>query len=356
MSRRTGEKNAVSIALTYAGCMLGAGFVSGQEIWQYFGAYGKSGILSLILSFVLLAAATLLLVVLSRKLGKTAMDELILKADLPAVKNLLGDLTAVIIFCNVFIMVAGIGALAEELTGLPAPAVNLAVTALIGLCSYFGIGGMMTVFDLLVPLLVASTLVICGVRLGGAGPAGVRFTQSAAVNPMLGGCAPASVNYAAMNFFGVITVFPPIGQKIAKGRTMVFALILGTVLLIFSGLGIVLALCTAPEAVRSEIPMQTMALTLGRTPGVMIAFMLFAAMFGVGVSYQVSTLSYLEERSEKMKKHRPAVLAACLLIAYALSLFGFGDLIGFLYPIFGYFGVLLILLLALRYAGTFRRR
>ena len=28
------------LALTFAGCFLGAGYVSGQELWQYFGAFG----------------------------------------------------------------------------------------------------------------------------------------------------------------------------------------------------------------------------------------------------------------------------------------------------------------------------
>ena len=348
------EKGTVSIALTFAGCMLGAGFVSGQELWQYFGAYGEKGILSLILSFLLLGAATLLLVLLSRRLGKTAMDDLILKADLPLVKNLIGDVTAFIIFSNVSIMIAGIGALAEQMLGVSRILVDLIVTVLIGVCSFFGIGGMMTVFDLLVPLLVASTLVICGVRLGGTGLEGIRFSADSAVNPMLGGCALACVNYATMNFFGVITVFPPLGEKIGKTRKLVLALILGSVLLIVSGLGIVLALAASGNVVFKEIPMQDMALMLGSFPGLLLAVMLLAAMFGVGVSYQVSTMSYLEGRGKWLREHRNLVLPVVLVLAYALSLIGFGDLIGFLYPLFGYFGMLLILLLLIRYVGSFR--
>ena len=353
MKRKGKKKGAFSIALTYAGCMLGAGFVSGQELWQYFGAYGKKGVLSLVLSFILLGVFTLILLLLSRKTGKTAMDDLILKADLPVVKDIIGILTAVIIFSNVSIMIAGIGALVEEACGIARPVVNLIVTILIGIFSYFGISGMMAVFDFLVPVLVIATLALCGVRIGNAGISGIDLSEKA-LNPLLGGCGLACINYAAMNFYGVLTVFPPIGKETEKKRTFSTALILGTMLLILSGLAVILALSTSETAVLKEVPMQEIAGEMGAVPDIVISVMLTFAMFGVGVSYQVSTMSYLEGRFVKfMKKGRSFVLLMLLAAAYLLSLFGFGDLISLLYPLFGYFGMLLMLLIGIRYAGTF---
>lgn len=32
-----------SLAFTYVGCFLGAGFISGQELWQFFGSFGNLG-------------------------------------------------------------------------------------------------------------------------------------------------------------------------------------------------------------------------------------------------------------------------------------------------------------------------
>ena len=32
-----------SLAFTYVGCFLGAGFISGQELWQFFGSFGNWG-------------------------------------------------------------------------------------------------------------------------------------------------------------------------------------------------------------------------------------------------------------------------------------------------------------------------
>ena len=48
---------SLKLGLSFAGCFLGAGYVSGQELWQFFGAFGNWG-------YVGFALATLLFVVI----------------------------------------------------------------------------------------------------------------------------------------------------------------------------------------------------------------------------------------------------------------------------------------------------
>ena len=50
------EIKVIPLASAFAGCFLGAGFVSGQELWQFFGEFGVKGYIGLILACVLLAA------------------------------------------------------------------------------------------------------------------------------------------------------------------------------------------------------------------------------------------------------------------------------------------------------------
>ena len=38
------------IAMIYVGSIIGAGFASGREIWQYFGVFGKTGIVGLFIA------------------------------------------------------------------------------------------------------------------------------------------------------------------------------------------------------------------------------------------------------------------------------------------------------------------
>ena len=34
------KESALRLGFTFAGCYLGAGYVSGQELWQFFGCFG----------------------------------------------------------------------------------------------------------------------------------------------------------------------------------------------------------------------------------------------------------------------------------------------------------------------------
>ena len=107
------------LALTFAGCFLGAGYVSGQELWQYFGAFGARGLLGLALAIVLLGGTGVLLLRLSARTGIETMDALIVRADIPWLRTAVGVLTAALLFGVVCIMAAGIGALGNQMLGLP---------------------------------------------------------------------------------------------------------------------------------------------------------------------------------------------------------------------------------------------
>ena len=38
------KESTLRVGFTFAGCYLGAGYVSGQELWQFFGCFGRRGI------------------------------------------------------------------------------------------------------------------------------------------------------------------------------------------------------------------------------------------------------------------------------------------------------------------------
>ena len=98
MQRKIG---ALRLGLTFAGCFLGAGYVSGQELWQYFGAFGAHGLLGLVLAIALLGGTGVVLLRLSARTGIRAMDALIVRADIPWLRTLVGVLTAALLFAAV---------------------------------------------------------------------------------------------------------------------------------------------------------------------------------------------------------------------------------------------------------------
>ena len=151
------------LALTFAGCFLGAGYVSGQELWQYFGAFGARGLLGLVLAVALLGGTGVLLLRLSARTGIETMDALIVRADIPWLRTVVGVLTAALLFGVVCIMAAGIGALGEQMLGLPVWLGAAIACVLIAAAAYFGLGGMVSVFTVAVPCMIVAALVIAGI-------------------------------------------------------------------------------------------------------------------------------------------------------------------------------------------------
>ena len=150
------------LALTFAGCFLGAGYVSGQELWQYFGAFGARGLLGLALAVVLLGGTGVLLLRLSARTGIETMDALIVRADIPWLRTAVGVLTAALLFGVVCIMAAGIGALGNQMLGLPVWLGAAIACVLIAAAAYFGLGGMVSVFTVAVPCMIVAVLTYAG--------------------------------------------------------------------------------------------------------------------------------------------------------------------------------------------------
>jgi len=63
--------SARQLGAAFSGCFLGAGYVSGREMWQFFGRFGPVGWLGLCLSIALLGGAGLLLLTMVRRTGRS---------------------------------------------------------------------------------------------------------------------------------------------------------------------------------------------------------------------------------------------------------------------------------------------
>lgn len=300
MQRKIG---ALRLGLTFAGCFLGAGYVSGQELWQYFGAFGTHGLLGLVLAIALLGGTGVLLLRLSARTGIEAMDALIVRADIPWLRTLVGVLTA---------------------------------------AAYFGVGGMVTVFTVAVPWMIVAALIIAGIRIHHTGLTAAAFAGGS-TNPMLGSWVTSAVNYAAYNFFATVGILAPMTQHLKSRSTAGWGTLLGCVLLLAVALGVLCALATSPESIAAPLPMLDLACRLGAA-GIVYAVLLFFGMFGTSVSSLVAVLTYTGQKSAWLSAHRTLVLLVLTAAAFAGSLFGFGDLIGTVYPVYGYLGMAAMLL------------
>ncbi|WP_135554264.1 YkvI family membrane protein [Paenibacillus cymbidii] len=338
--KKTGQ--TIQVAFTYMGTIVGAGFASGQEILQFFTKYGW-------LAAITIAIASVLFIWLGTKLmvmageSRTSSYEDFNKLLLG---NRLGEWISLFMLVVLFgistVMLAGAGTLFAEQLHMSYQA-GLLVTMLLAYAVIAGgIRAIVAVNVVVVPLMLALTVVIVltTAQLPGADN-WLRLTSdhplaSVWLSPLL---------YVAFNLATAQAVLVPLGATIRDKSVLYRGGLLG-------GLGIGIMLLAGhvamaaymPGIAQFEIPMSHIVGRLGIVMQLVYAIIIFGEIFTTYVADVYGLTLQLEQRTGIGKY---AIIALTLGAGYVVSQFGFGNLLSLLYPLFGavsllWFGLMLL--------------
>ncbi len=339
----------IRLAFVFAGCFLGAGYVSGQELWQFFGAYGLGGYFGILLAIFLLFAYGILILRLAQITDATEMDRMVIPWNAPLLRKLLGVLNVVFLFGVAAIMNAGIGALLQQLFDLPYVLGSFVFGVLVLLVAIFGLQGVVSAFSFSVPLLVVVTLFFGLVAVWQNDFTAVVWEVKSGENGMLGNWVMGAVNFACYNVFGIIGLMVPFAGFIPDKKTIYRGVSLGSVGLLLIALSVLICLSFTPAAAAEELPMLVLAGQFGAFPSYLYALLLALAMFGTSLSSLVSMTDFLSRKFRAVQRRGKLSLAFFSALAFLASLYGFGDLIGVLYPIFGYCSAIFLVLMLVQF-------
>ena len=79
--------NIINVALMFVGAIMGAGFASGREIWQFFGVFGAKGKIGVLLVGVLFIILGTMTAYIARKLDTNEMGRIILPGNNKKISN-----------------------------------------------------------------------------------------------------------------------------------------------------------------------------------------------------------------------------------------------------------------------------
>ncbi len=348
--------NSLSLALTYAGCFLGAGYVSGQELFQFFSSYGKRGIAGFALAILLHIIFGIFIILTVMNTRKVQIDEIVVPFDNKPAKTAVGFITAFFMFGVFIIMIAGFGALFEQVFSVPAYIGNLVFCILITVPAMKGAHSIIKVFSLIVPVLVVFSVIISFAAIIKSG--GIPEIKPQAVNSkgLLSGSALLSgFTYVSYNILSSVGILVPLGAAVKDRKTVKTGIALGSVLLFVIGIGIILAMFAFPTVTLDELPMLSLSKALHPAAGYVYAFLLFGGIFGTSLSSLFGTAEYIVGKRPKLRPRYNFIVCAVCAAAYVASLAGFGDLIGVIYPFFGYIGFLILALVAVSFFRSEKR-
>lgn len=350
------EIKTFPLALAFAGSFLGAGFVSGQELWQFFGAFGVMGYIGLLLACALLVAIGIVLMRVLQMTGLTDCEQIMIPWEKPFLRKASGIFMNAFLLGVVVIMTAGVGATVEQLMGIPSALASAVFAALLGIVALAGVQGMMKVFSALVPTIVVATILFAVISWFRFGTDGILTLQpQAQSNPLMPNWFLAALTYVAYNLLGAIGILSPLGSFVQKKKTVWFGISLGGLLLVIVAGCVLTSLTGYKTATEAQMPMVALASQLKPVLGLVYGVLLLFGMFSNGLATLVAFMEYVNQRSKRMNAHRKISMALLMIVVWASSLAGFGNLVGTVFPIFGYIGIVLIVCIIIHFVLCLRQ-
>ncbi|MBQ4087792.1 MAG: hypothetical protein IJC78_06055 [Clostridia bacterium] len=322
--------NILSIALIYCGTVFGAGFASGQEIFQFFSVHGTWGIgASVFVGFLFSVVGWIVCGAAKRYelAGGADYFHFLFPEKTAKAISVLCSLFLIVTFC---IMITGCGTLAQEQLGTrPLTGALLSLILCFWIMKY-RVKGLAVLNAVLTPFLFCGVITFCILIFReGIMP---MVTKSNGASAVISGLL-----YISYNVVSAVAVLVPAGKTAACEQDAKMGGILGGVLV-----GIPLVLMTAclsrfPEAKSFQMPFFSLVCRTHQMLAPTCAMLLFGAMLTTAASAGVSVLAKVSETCSKRRSF--------LLCASALSCawIPFDVLVGFLYTLFGVLGVILLI-------------
>ncbi|MFC0472569.1 hypothetical protein ACFFHM_19300 [Halalkalibacter kiskunsagensis] len=344
--------SSLKIAATYIGTIVGAGFASGQEVLQFFSAYGILGISGIALATVLFFLFGYLILTIGRALSATAYVEVVRFSNGRYIGTIIDLIITIFLFGALAAMIAGAGAIFDEQFQL-SPWFGTVLMALLSLLTVVrGIEGVINAISYVVPILLLTVLVIAiyGIYRNPITLEDIELTKS------LVGAAPnwiiASLNYVSFNLVIAVAILAPMGPNAQSQKNLFWGALFGALGL---GLGILAmyfaVLSNISEVASVKVPMIYIASLLSPFVQLFFAIVLFSAVFSTAVSNLygfVSRMTFINSR------FRIWLIILTTVAAFIFSQVGFSNLVKYLYPAVGYGGFLFFA--GLLYVWMFKRK
>ena len=333
-------KNSLKIAALYTAIIMGAGFASGQELLQYFVAYGTSGIWGLMVSGVIFALTGWALLDICRREGIVNYKELVTYLMGKRLGFVLEVLVAAFLFVILVAMFSAGGAMLAQ-ANMMTFTTGVLVVALFTLAAlWFGLKGIVAVNAVLAPVMLVG-----GIFIGLYTFFNQAVTTAHFENTIVPGWVLAAVVYASYNMVTGVSVLAS-GSKLVKtpSDARVGGLLGGISLTI---LGICMALPLYLyffDIIAVEIPFLVIVVGYGRVFTILYILLMVCAIATTAI---INAFALIEWTAVYIKVNRRLQSVVLVLLAIPAAFIGFSNIVTYVYPLFGFIGVFQIVVILL---------
>ncbi|HCQ54999.1 MAG TPA: hypothetical protein DIU30_01455 [Clostridiales bacterium] len=326
----------ISITLVIIGALIGAGFASGQEIFSFFYIYGKNGIYGILIMSILIGIFIYKsLKIIYQKQVYNYNDFLNLFIKNTKIRNVILWIVNVLLLVSFYIMVAGFGAYFEQEIGINRIIGSIVLNLLCVIVFFSNIKGVLKASNLIVPFLIFFIFFI-GIK---------NIVQIRTIDfyQMKNNWILSMLIYNSYNFILLMPVLISLKKEITKEKNIKKVSILVTIIILILSISIFFLLLNAniKEIENQEMPIVYIISNYFNKYKKIYAFIVLASIFTTAISVGIG---FLQNISKNSNSYPQFVLFMCIT-SLLMSNIGFSKLLNFIYPVFGYIGILQIVII-----------
>ena len=326
----------ISITLVIIGALIGAGFASGQEIFSFFYIYGKNGIYGILIMSILIGIFIYKsLKIIYQKQVYNYNDFLNLFIKNTKIRNVILWIVNVLLLVSFYIMVAGFGAYFEQEIGINRIIGSIVLNLLCFIVFFSNIKGVLKASNLIVPFLIFFIFFI-GIK---------NIVQIRTIDfyQMKNNWILSMLIYNSYNFILLMPVLISLKKQITKEKNIKKVSILVTIIILILSINIFFLLLNAniKEIENQEMPIVYIISNYFNKYKKIYAFIVLASIFTTAISVGIG---FLQNISKNSNSYPQFVLFMCIT-SLLMSNIGFSKLLNFIYPVFGYIGILQIVII-----------
>ncbi|NYT85871.1 YkvI family membrane protein [Pollutimonas harenae] len=335
------NKYAFQLAFAYMGVIIGGGFASGQEVLQFFTGYGLASIGGTLLAGFLFAFLGRQIAEMSTQLQAESHKHVLLTLFGRRAGQAMDFLLTFFLFGVGIAMLAATGSLFEQQFGLSPALGGLFMTLLTVGTLCLNVRRIINLVSAATPFLLCMVLIITAYSL---------FTSNANMDELLmlaseqETVAPhwalGALLYASFNIAVGFPMLAVISGRNTDRKTTTLGGIIGGV-----GLGVLIMLINIAllfnlnQLQGAELPTLALAARVSPVAGILMSISIICMIY----STSVGMFFAFSARFAKPETGRFRIFSiASGFIGLGLSLVGFTKLVGTVYPLLGYLGLLLI--------------
>ena len=337
-------KNVVGIALSFIGLLVGAGFATGQEVVQYFTSFGISGMWGILVAGLVMTLAGTVFLQLGSYFHASEHNQVFRNITHPIISRILDVAVILTLFAVGFVMLAGAGSNMEQQFGWPAWVGSLLMLVLVMVTGMFDVDKVSQVIGLLTPTIIIAVLFVGTYTLLHM-PESVdaAISASEAIESPISNWLVSALNYNGLALILAVSMSLVIGgDNISPREAGVGGIVGGAVYAVLMGIAGFSLLMNAENVGDSDIPMLTLVDNVHPVLGVIMAVIIYLMIFNTAIGMFYALGKRLSSGNES--KYRIIFITGCLA-GFAVSFAGFKALMQYVYPVLGYMGIVLVVIL-----------